>query len=536
MTTPAIALPTLTLSKAEDDLVSALRNRLASVRTSNLDKSKWYEADQDPKDLGIATPRGMSEQIQAVLGWPGTIVDVLEERLEFRGWSSSEGTRLGDVFRDNQLAVESGRGHLDTLIYGVGFVAVGVGDVDAGEPDVLVTAESTESCTVEWDYRLRRARSALSQTRDERGTVVMETLYLPDATIRFEVSAGGRLAVVSRDDHNLGRVPIARMLNRDRASDVMGRSEITRAIRYYTAAGARTLTGLEVNREFYTTPKYTVTNTDPAVFGLDEGMSEQAKRDAKWSSTAGNMNVIPPQIDPETDAPVQPQLHEFRPSSPAPFAAQIETYAQLVAAEAGIPAPYLGFQVPQGTSADSIIQQEYRLVKRAERRQASFGAAWMEVARLALMMRGEFDPVAFREIGVTWRDAATPTRSAAADEAAKLIGVGVLPPESSVTRNRVGLSPQEQQQLDADQRKSTIGALVEKIGAQPAAVDEAGSTAVDAATELKVKFEALGIAVRAGVDPEDAASRLGLSGVKFTGAMPVSLRPLESDAARLEGR
>lgn len=473
MTTPAISLPTLTLSKAEDETAVALRNRLASVRVANLDKSKWYEADQDPKDLGIATPRGMSEQIQAVLGWPGTVVDVLEERLEFRGWTSADGTRLGDVFRDNQLGVESGRGHLDTLIYGVGFIAVGVGDASIGEPEVLVTAESTESCTVDWDYRLRRARSALSQTRDETGVVVMETLYLPNETIRFEKSVGGRLSVVARDVHNLGRVPVARMLNRDRASDVQGRSEITRAIRYYTAAGARTLTGLEVNREFYTTPKYTITNTDPAVFGLDADMSEQAKRDAKWSSTAGNMNVIPPQIDPETEEAVQPQLHEFRPSSPAPFASQIETYAQLVAAEAGIPAPYLGFQVPQGTSADSIIQQEYRLVKRAERRQASFGAAWMEVARLALMMRGEFDPEVFREVGVTWRDAATPTRSAAADEAAKLIGSGVLPPDSSVTYDRVGLSPQEQQRLESDRRRSAMSDLINRIAPSPQPVSVA---------------------------------------------------------------
>lgn len=463
MTTPAIVLPTLTLTDPENDLVAAMRARLKAVREANLDKSKWYEANQDPKDLGIATPRGMSEQIKAVLGWPGTIVDVLEERLEFRGWTSADGTRLADVFRDNQLGVESGRGHLDTLIYGVGFVAVGVGDASIGEPEVLVTAESTESCTVDWDYRLRRARSALSQTSDEYGTVVMETLYLPNETIRFEKTAGGRLSVVARDVHNLGRVPVARMLNRDRASDVQGRSEITRAIRYYTAAGARTLTGLEVNREFYTTPKYTALDVDPAVFGLDEGMSEQAKRDAKWRSTAGNMNVIPPQIDPETEERVTPQLHEFRPSSPAPFRSQIETYAQLVAAEAGIPAPYLGFQVPQGTSADSIIQQEYRLVKRAERRQASFGAAWLEVARLALMMRDEFDPEAFREVGVTWRDAATPTRSAAADEAAKLIGSGVLPPNSSVTYDRVGLSPQEQQRLESDRRKSSVTELINRI-------------------------------------------------------------------------
>lgn len=458
----AIALPSLQLSKSEDESVSALRARLQAVRVPNRDKSKWYEAEQDPKDLGISSPKGLPEQIKAVSGWPGTVVDVLEERLEFRGWNAGASqASLADVYRDNQLGVESGRGHLDTLIYGVGFVAVGVGDMSAGEPDVLVTAESTETCTVEWDYRLRRAKAALSQTRDEYGTVVMETLYLPGETIRFEQVAGGRLAVVSRDMHNLGRVPVARMLNRDRASDVMGRSEITHAVRYYTAAGMRTMTGAEVNREFYTTPKYTLLDVDPAVFGLEDGMSDAAKDAAKWSSTAGNMNVVPPQIDPETEERVQPRLHEFRPSSPEPYIAQIRMYSQLLAAESGIPAPYLGFVTDNPSSADSIRQQEYRLVKRAERRQASFGAAWLEVAKLSLMMAGEFDPD--ERVSVNWRDAATPTRAAAADEAQKLITAGVLPADSAVTYDRIGLSPQDQQRLVEDRRSSSVADMVRAL-------------------------------------------------------------------------
>lgn len=58
--------------------------------------------------------------------------------------------------------------------------------------------------------------------------------------------------------------------------------------------------------------------------------------------------------------------------------------------------------------------------------------------------------------------------------------------------------------------------------------------AVSDAADLKAKFDALGVAVRAGVDPDDAARRLGLGGVKFTGAVPVSLRLPETDATTLE--
>ena len=44
------------------------------------------------------------------------------------------------------------------------------------------------------------------------------------------------------------------------------------------------------------------------------------------------------------------------------------------------------------------------------------------------------------------------------------------------------------------------------------------------ANDMKAKFDALGVAVRAGVDPANAASLIGLDGVRFTGLQPVSLK------------
>jgi hypothetical protein len=44
----------------------------------------------------------------------------------------------------------------------------------------------------------------------------------------------------------------------------------------------------------------------------------------------------------------------------------------------------------------------------------------------------------------------------------------------------------------------------------------------------------MGVLIRAGVDPEDAAKQVGLD-VNFTGAVPVSLRQPTAEAAKLEG-
>ena len=517
--TTAIALPGLALSESEADQVAGLRAKLQSYSRANREKANLYEGKRTAEDLGISAPEGLPELVSSRIGWPGTVVDVLEERLEFRGWTGVDDLGLDEVYRDNQLAIESGQGHLDALTYGCNFVSVGRGG--PGEPEVLVTVESTESCTVEWNYRLRRASAALSQTRDEQGRVVMETLYLPNATIMFR-QRGGRLIVENRDDHNLGRVPVARLLNRDRASDVTGRSEISRPVIYYSDAAIRTLVGMEINREFYTSPKWTALNVIPEVFGMGEDRSPTENRRAGWSATAGRLNVIPPQTDDLGD-PVKPELHEFRPAPPTPYIEQVKAYSQLLSAECGIPAPYLGFVTDNPDSADSIRQQEYRLVKRAERRQVSFGAGWLEVAHLAMLIRGDSpDREILRRMGVSWRDASTPTRAAAADEAAKLIGAGVLAPDSHVTWDRIGLSPQEQQQLDSDRRRDAGGsALAALMGRQGV------NAAIEEVSELKAKAEALGVLIRAGVDPEAAADRVGLSGIKFSGNMPGSLRPVD---------
>lgn len=61
-----------------------------------------------------------------------------------------------------------------------------------------------------------------------------------------------------------------------------------------------------------------------------------------------------------------------------------------------------------------------------------------------------------------------------------------------------------------------------------------GVTPTGDASEMKAKYDALGVAIRAGVDPDDAAQRLGLAGTKFTGAVPVSLRMPTEDAKALE--
>jgi hypothetical protein len=443
-------------SDSERDLIEGLSRRLQVVAPANTEAESFYDGSHVARQFGISIPPTM-QGLHTVAGWGGTCVDVLEERLDWLGWSSEvDDYGLQEVYSANGLDVDSGMAHLDAFIFGVSFVSVGSGY--EGEPSPLITPHSPTSMTGVYDRRTRRLSAAISIVEDD-GQVVEVTLYQPDSTSVF-VRQNGLWSASSRDQHQLGRVPVAMMPNRVRGSRETGRSEITKAVRYYTDAAARTLLGLEVNREFYNAPQRIGLNVDDSMFE-----DEQGNPVSPWTSIQGRVWNIPP----NEEGMAEPKVLQFDPSSPAPYIDQVKGYATLLAAEAGIPPAYLGFQTDNPASADAIRAGEARLIKRAERRQVAFGRAWLEVGRLALLVRDGAVPDAFDASMTTkWRDAATPTRAAAADEATKLTGAGILPIDSSVTYDRVGLTPAEQRQVEADKRRAAGRAVVAAVtGQQP---------------------------------------------------------------------
>lgn len=454
MSVPALLVLT---SPSSDETREADRlvRRLQGYNPANLMHEEYYDGTFRAEQFGFSIPPNM-QHLDAVAGWGGTVVDVLEERLDWLGWRGVNDDTLGlsQVFSDNLLGVESGMGHLDSLIYGTSFVAVGRGA--SGEPSPLVTVQSPLTTTAEWDRRTRRVSQAIAVVV-EGGKIVRVTRYTAAETTIFDLDESGVYSVVERDQHNLGRVPVVQVANRMRASDTSGRSEITAAVRYYTDSAVRTLTGMEVHREFYQAPQRWAMNVDPSKFVGADG-----KKVSPWQSVQGRVWAVPPNEDGEP----APTVGQFTPASPTPYIEQVKNLATLLAAEAGMPTSYLGYASDNPASADAIRAGEARLVKRAERRQTVFGQAWLEVGRLALLVRDGAVPDEFSDVSVRWRDASTPTRAASADEAVKLIGASVLTSDSTVTYDRIGLSPEEQRQLTIDKRRSSGASVIDALVAQ----------------------------------------------------------------------
>lgn len=441
----------MSLTPDELGLIQRLVKKLEKHHYGNEVKSHYYEGKQRLKDLNISIPPTL-KLVSSVVGWAGTAVDVLEERLDFEGYIG-DNFGLNDIYRANELDLESSLGHKDALIYGTGFVVVGKGM--EGEADPLITIESPKKMTAEYDLRTRRIARALLVDTDDVGEIRFGSLYLPDQTVYFE-RVMGKFVETYRDLHNLGRVPVAPIINNPRSGDEHGRSEITRAVRSYTDSAMRTLLGAEVAREFYSSPQRFILGADESIFTDSDGNKLNP-----WSVIQGRVLGVPY----NDDDGVMPQVGQFSANSPAPYFEQIRSYAQLMAAETAIPASYLGFQTDNPASADAIRQMEARLVKRAERRQRQFGRTWSEVAKLALLVRDGEIPTEIMSVRPIWRDASTPTRAAAADEAVKLVSAGVFLPDSEITYNRIGLSDSDKAVLRNEKKLAQATNLVGNLAA-----------------------------------------------------------------------
>ena len=263
MTVPVVVAGDLTDDEAR--LVGRLRSDLARFRKKNGEKWKYYDGEVRLKNMDIAVPSNMIS-VEASIGWGGVIVDALDERIDWLGWTSddSQADLLQAVARENRLSTEFNKVKLDSLVTGVGFLEVTAGGV--GEPDVIINAVSSSDATYVWDDRANRVAAGLVVKSGPDGEDLL-TLYLPDVTVSV-VQWDGE-SEVSRHWHRRGRCGLVAFPNKSRAGSVRGQSELTKPVRYAIDHAQRTILEMEYNREIYTTPQKWFANILPEDLGFD---------------------------------------------------------------------------------------------------------------------------------------------------------------------------------------------------------------------------------------------------------------------------
>lgn len=104
--------------------------------------------------------------------------------------------------------------------------------------------------------------------------------------------------------------------------------------------------------------------------------------------------------------------------------------------------------------------------------------------------------------------------------------------QAASTKTLVAMNHPDWDEKDVDAEVAKILAENGTTAALPPMPGDESTDGVD--TGIRDQADALGVLIRAGVDPVDAAQRVGLVGAKFTGAVPTSLRLPEGDANKLE--
>ncbi|WP_432053741.1 phage portal protein [Streptomyces sp. bgisy022] len=451
MTLSIPELPLLTLSDDELALVQMLRADMMRDRWALQLRDAYFNGEQLIRDLGISIPPQL-RGLHTVIGWPRVGVESLEERLDleaFRWADGSDSGELAEIAEANDLFDESSLAHLDALVYGREYLAVGSGGCGTDECPPLITAESPLDMTLLWDARLRVGTAALRECAadsyiDADPEQRMLVLYLPDQTVMAVPSPSGGWEVVDRDMHGLGIVPVVRMANRQRTADRVGRSEITPEVMSITDAACRRLMGMEVAAEFFGAPARYILGASEAAFQDAEGNAKSA-----WETYIGRVLAL----ERDEDGAV-PTVGQFPAHDPTGMTKIIDLYARIMSSQFGLPPHMLGYTTDNPASADAIRSTEAKLVKRSERRIRRFGAAWQQAMRLALWVRDGEPPDKARRIETVFRNPATPTVAAQVDATVKLVQAGVLPADSNVTLEMAGFTEAQRQRIAVDRRRT----------------------------------------------------------------------------------
>lgn len=341
-----------------------LRNFLALKRSRVLLRYKYYDMKNGIKYFRTLIPAEFMWMAET-LGWCGTAVDSLADRLSFREFKN-DNFDLNSIFSMNSADILPDSAMLSALISSCCFIYISE-DVD-GYPRLQVIDGSNATGDIDpITWMLKEGYAVIS--RDKNGNPELEAYFLPGRT---EYYRGNQLI---RTDTNHAPFPLlVPIIYRPDAMRPFGHSRISRSCMNLMQGALRTLLRSEVSAEFYSFPQKYIT-----------GLSQDAEEMDKWKATISSLITFTKDDDGES-----PKLGQFSQQSMSPFTEQLRTFASLFAGETGLTLDDLGFVADNPSSMEAIKASHERLRLIARKAQKTFGSGFLNVGFLAACVRDEF--------------------------------------------------------------------------------------------------------------------------------------------------
>ena len=455
----------LVLDHSDAALLGELVRVWEAKRHRNLVRSVYYDGKAALKDFGISLPPTM-RGIEAALGWVAKGVHAVTDRSKFEGFVSTDGSDdpfdLSGILWDNRFLVEFPAAAVSSAVHGCSFLTVSQGDVQSGEPGVLVLPRAADSSAALWDRRRRALRGFLSVVdTDDMNQVTQMIMHTPEKVVTLVRGSGKWRVDVRRNP--LGVVSVSPLVHKYELGRPLGHSRITRAAMGYADSALRTIVRAEVSSEFYSAPEYYLFGADVSAFVGDD----------KWTALMGRIKAM----DVE-DGEEKPDLHRFTGASPQPHTDQLRMWANLFADDQDLDVKFADSSNP--SSADAIFAAKETLITTTRDANAMWGYGATQAMHLAVRLRDNLPavPEEMRSLTAQFTDPAIVSPTARADAFTKLAssieGFGA----SEVGMEYAGLTREQIIRFQADRRRSTAG---NRMDALAAAVKAPAQEVVDVA-------------------------------------------------------
>lgn len=527
------------LTPAEQAALAQLVELWRVKQPRNRLRQAYLDGVVRPDNLNISVPDDMVDQLGAVIGWPRKVVFGLSDLLIWDGVTSATGSdnpfEIDDLLASTGFELEIAQTIPSSLTHSVAFLTLRKGVEAAGEPPVIIQGHSADWAAGLWDRVRRRLSYGLTiDDIDDAGRPTRFTLYTADSTYVVEVNTASAWRIIHAELHGMG-APMMEALPFEPSLDrPLGRSRISRDVMSITQRAMRTVLREELATELFTAPGILLS-------GVDSDLIDDLR---SWDWKLGTIKTISSGEEPEG-----PKVTLLPQQSAQPFTEQMRALATELSGVSSLPVSSLGVIQDNPSSAEALYAAKEELVIKAKNAQRVFDAALNRVYAHAVMMRDGLDEMTqeLRSLATRWGDPAHPSIVSQSDAIVKQISALPWLAESPVVLEELGYSGSQIARLMSDKRRAEASGLLDRLSAQEtvdtAAEPEASAPIEQAApasrggldtSHAKEAFDALGVAVRAGVDPQSALEVLGIPGVKLTGAVPVSLRLPEADSKALE--
>lgn len=464
---PGFGLPNAIahVSDQELDTIRSLWAEWQKKHPRNVLRSAYFEGKNPLKPTGNI-PREAMSRIEAVLDWPEKAVTTLAERSVFEGFVApaqpEDPFDLGAILDANRFDLELPQAITSAYKHSCSFITTALGDVDAGEPEVVVMARSAEWSSALWDDRRRVISAAMAITEVDKTTAQPTAMdvYLPHVVLTLARRSSGAWVAVRRDNP-LGEVLVEPLTYDPQLGRPFGRSRISRAVMNITDHALTTIVRTEIGADFYAVPRIIMTK-----------LAEDAISRNKWDLAIDRFLGITK--DEDGDGPT---VQQFQQMTMQPLMDQYRMYATQFSGATGVPVSNLGIVTDNPPSAEALYADDRRLVVTAKRQNRILGSSLNRVAQKIIRLRDGGDVTdEMRRIDCSWANPASISPGAAADALVKLAAVFPWIGESEVALEMAGFTSSEITRLLSDKRRA-MGAQRLAALLNPGAADAAANPA-----------------------------------------------------------